>query len=63
MVLVTASQSVCTKLKPPSPFLAVDLREPTFRHAPRILATSDLLAVDLNYHIAADHCQWHLLLV
>lgn len=34
----------------------------TFCHTPRILATSDLLAVHLNHHVAADHCQRHLLL-
>lgn len=34
----------------------------TFCHTPWILATSDLLAVDLNHHVAADHCQRHLFL-
>lgn len=38
------------------------LSEPTFCHAPRVLATSDLLAVHLYNHIAANHSQRHLLL-
>lgn len=54
--------SLATKWKPPSSFITVDLSEPTFCHAPWILATSDLLAIHLNYHVTADHCQWHLLL-
>lgn len=54
--------SLATKWKPCPSFPAVDLSEPTFCHAPRVLATSDLLAVHLDYHVAADYCQWHLLL-
>lgn len=38
------------------------LSGPTFSHAPRILATSDLLAVHLDHDVAANHRQWHLLL-
>lgn len=53
---------LATKWKPPSSFVTVDLSEPTFCHAPWILATSDLLAIHLNYHVTADHCQRHLLL-
>lgn len=54
--------SLATKQKWRSSFLALDLREPTFCHAPRVLATSDLLAVHLNHHVAADYCQGHFLL-
>ena len=40
----------------------MDRNQSTFCHAPWVLATSDLLAVHLDDHIAAHHCQWHLLL-
>lgn len=43
-------------------FLQVNHREPTFCHAPRILATSDLLPIHLDHHVASDNCQRHFLL-
>ncbi len=58
--LVSCSSATKWKLCPPS--LAVDLCEPTFCHSPWVLATSDFLAVHLNDHVAAHHCQRHLLL-
>jgi hypothetical protein len=35
---------------------------PTFCHAPWILPTSDLSAIDLDHHVAAHHRQWHFFL-
>lgn len=52
------SSLTTSRMLPPS----LDPSRHTFCHAPRILATSDFLAIHLNHHVTADDCQWHLLL-